>query len=159
MTRTDGLVSGWPQTAGDASTDGEPRRPVGTADRGSVGRRLSRRGLLALLAALALIALAGPALALGTETSGYGQTAPAPKTTPTAKKGTEPSEKATTPTTTTPTASTEPVTTTTTTTAKASTLPFTGLDLRWIVGAGALMLAAGFSIRLAQGRRRHGPGG
>jgi hypothetical protein len=157
MTRTDGLVSSWPQTAGDASIDGEPRHPVRATDRRAASRRLSRRGLLALPAALALIALAGPALAAGTETSGYGQKAPAPKTTATEpSKGTAPTKESTTPATTTPATSTEPATTSTS--PKASTLPFTGLDLRWLVGAGALMLAAGFSLRLVQGRRRHGPG-
>ncbi len=157
MTRTDRLVSSWPQTAGVAAIDGAPHRPAVIADHRSAGRRPARCGLAALVAALALIVLAGPAPALASETSGYAQTAPAPKTTPEPKKNVEHSETSTTPMTTTPTTSTEPVTTTTPTTAKASTLPFTGLDLRWIVGAGALMLAAGFSIRLIQGRR-HGPG-
>ncbi len=149
MTRTDGLVSSGPQTAGCALIDGQLRdRPTGA--------RAARRGLLALpVALMALIAPAGPALAAGSETSGYGQTAPAPKTTPEPKKATAPSKKAATPTTT-PTTTPAPVTTTAS--PKQSTLPFTGLDLRWIVGVGALMLGAGISLRLVQGRRRHGPG-
>jgi pentapeptide MXKDX repeat protein len=35
-----------------------------------------------------------------------------------------------------------------------STLPFTGLDLRWIVGAGLLLLGLGFSILCVQMRSR-----
>jgi hypothetical protein len=34
-------------------------------------------------------------------------------------------------------------------------LPFTGLDLRWVIGAGALLLAAGLSLRFTQRRQRH----
>jgi hypothetical protein len=37
---------------------------------------------------------------------------------------------------------------------KATTLPFTGFDLRWVVGAGLLMMGAGFSIMVVQRRQR-----
>jgi hypothetical protein len=116
-------------------------------ERRSANRRLVRRGLLALPAALVLVAAVAPPLAQGSETSGYGQTAPKPTTTPTPKTSVEPSKKAAAPVTT-PKASTEPMTA-----AKApatqSTLPFTGLNLMWVVGIGALLLTAGLAIRLA----------
>jgi len=38
--------------------------------------------------------------------------------------------------------------------AKASALPFTGLDLRWDIGLGLILLAAGLSIVAAQRRHR-----
>jgi hypothetical protein len=38
-------------------------------------------------------------------------------------------------------------------------LPFTGLDLRWTVGAGLLLLGAGGSIMVMQGRRRRDDAG
>jgi hypothetical protein len=132
-------------------------------------RRRARRGLVALpVVALGLMLPATPAVAQTTGTSGYGQTAPAPKTTTTPKSGTAPSKEATTPTETTPKASTEPSTTPTTTPttttpaqtsvspASESKLPFTGLNLNWVIGAGLLLLAAGLSIRVFQRRQRHG---
>jgi uncharacterized membrane protein len=125
-------------------------------------RRFARRELIALPVVLALMIPAVPALA--TETSGYNQKPPTPTTTTTtkteAKKAVEPSKTTKTTTTPSPTTTVEPskpVTTTTTPVAKASTLPFTGLDLRWVVGAGLLLLAAGLSIRLAL-RGRPGAG-
>jgi hypothetical protein len=36
--------------------------------------------------------------------------------------------------------------------AAPATLPFTGLDLRWVIGAGVLMLGIGFTIRVLQRR-------
>jgi uncharacterized membrane protein len=154
MTRTDGMVSSRSQTAGVASISrASHRRP------GRTRRRVVRRELLALPAALALLIPSAPALAQtstgtsSTGTSGYNQKPPTPKTETQPKQETAPSKEATTPTTTTP----SPTTTTEPETAaapspKASTLPFTGLDLRWVVGAGVLLLAAGFSIRLTQRR-------
>jgi cytoskeletal protein RodZ len=160
MTRTDGVVSNRPQAAGTASIGGISRGA--TVHRGR--RRIARRELLALPAALALMVPAAPAFAQtsSTGTSGYNQKPPTPTTTTEAKKETAPSKESTTPkttpspTTTTPTTTTPTVTTaptTTTTTPKASTLPFTGLNLTWVVGAGVLLLAAGLSIRLAQRTR------
>jgi hypothetical protein len=32
-------------------------------------------------------------------------------------------------------------------------LPFTGLDLRWIIGAGVLLVGAGLSLRMTQRRQ------
>jgi len=130
----------------------------------SHGRRTLRRGLLALPLALALIA-GGATTALAVEpTSGYSQTSPAPKTTPTtapSPKGeaapTTPSPKGeAAPTTTsskteTPASSTEPTATTAT---KATTLPFTGLDLRWVILAGVLLVGMGMSIVVVQRGRR-----
>jgi hypothetical protein len=156
MTRTDSMVLSRPQTAGAASLSGE----VSELDGGARRRRVARRGLFALpLAAIALAIPAGPALAQTTKaTSGYGENAPAPTTKPSPNSGTAPSKEATTPSkeATTPKAAEEPATTTATptTTASPSTskLPFTGLDLRWVLAAGALLLAAGLSIRLVQRR-------
>jgi hypothetical protein len=130
--------------------------PVSTsARRRPIKDRPARRELLALLTALALLVPAAPALAQANTatapgTSGYKQTVPPPTTTPEPKKEVEhaKAEKKTTPT---PTTTVEP--TTTTPTAKASTLPFTGLDLRWVVGAGLLLLSTGLAIRLGQRTR------
>jgi len=133
--------------------------------------RMSRT-LIGLVAVLALTLSAAPALAAGTTTgygqtaptTGYGQTAPTPATTTTPKpsSGTGPSKETATPKTTsgepssakttTPTSSS---TTTTPTGSSRSTLPFTGLDLRWVLGFGVLLLGAGLSIRLLQRRGRH----
>jgi hypothetical protein len=124
----------------------------GAAEQGSANRRLVARGLLALPAVLVLVATVAPPLAQGSETSGYGQKAPTPKTEP--KKGAEPAKA-----TTTPKAATSPAASTPAATAaspKASTLPFTGLNLTWVLSAGLLLLAAGLAIRLAQRPR---PGG
>jgi hypothetical protein len=150
------MVLSRPQTADAASLAGEGPE----LDR-SARRRVARRGLLALpVVALALAIPAAPAVAQTSNgTSGYGQKAPPPTTTP--KSGTAPSKEATTPTESTtpkeapaPKASEEPTTTTPKTAVSPSTskLPFTGLDLRWIVGAGILLLGAGISIRLVQRR-------
>lgn len=140
--------------------------------------RMSRT-LLALPAVFALMLPAAPALAVETTTTGYQQT-PAPATTTSATttaasttaantttgyqqtptkpaSGTGPSKETATPTTSTSPANTAmPHTTNTASTHPASsTLPFTGLDLRWIIGAGALLLAAGLSLRFTQRRQRH----
>jgi hypothetical protein len=154
MTWTDSMVSGGPQTEDAAKLDSQ----LHDARAAARGRRAARRALLAAPLALAL-AIPAPALAQtsGTGTSGYNQTPPV-KTTSEPKNGTAPSKESTTPkekaapapTATTPTTSTAP--TTTSPTATASKLPFTGLDLRWVVGAGLLLLAGGLSIRLTQRR-------
>jgi hypothetical protein len=154
MTRTDSMVSSGPQAA-DAATPGSELHD----DRGSArSRRVARRALLVLPVALA-VAIPAPALAQTkstTGTSGYNQTPPV-KTTPEPKSGTAPSKEATTPksapepTTTTPATTTAPAKASVTPAAE-SKLPFTGLDLRWVVGAGLLLLAGGLSIRLTQRR-------
>jgi hypothetical protein len=155
MTRTDGMVSSRPQAAGAVSISQASSHSFGHRMR----RRIARRELLVLPAALALMIPAAPAFAQtstgtsSTGTSGYNQKPPTPKTSTEPKQETAPSKEKTTPTTTTPTAKTTPTTTPAPTTAvspKASTLPFTGLNLTWVVGAGALLLVAGLSIRLAQ---------
>jgi hypothetical protein len=122
--------------------------------------RMSRT-LLALPAVFALMLPALPAMAA--TTTGYQQTPTPPSTTTTATttstakpaSGTGPSKETATPTTSTSPANTAMPHTTTTTHSTSSTLPFTGLDLRWIVGGGLLLLAAGLSLRFAQRRQRH----
>ena len=154
MTRTDVVASSRPQVAGAASIR-----------MGASGA--SRRFLGLTVALLLAAALAAPttALAASTGETGYSQTPTSPTTTTTKtepKSGTSPAEpksgtspakevspsKAAT-TSTTPT-------TTKTEAAKAQTLPFTGLDLRWIVALGILMMGAGFSIVTVQRRQRRG---
>jgi hypothetical protein len=152
MTRTDSMVSGEPQTAGAAKLGSEPHGDCAAVR----GRRVARRALLAAPIALAL-AIPAPALAQTSVTSGYG-TKPPVTTNTEPKSGTAPSKESTTPkekaspapAATTPATSTAP--TTTSPVATESKLPFTGLDLRWVLGAGILMLAAGLSIRLTQRR-------
>jgi uncharacterized membrane protein len=131
--------------------------------RASSRRRRTVRGLLALPLALMLIA---PGTALAVETSGYGNTTPAPKTTttPTPKQETAPTKTSSTPKET-PASKTEPAKTSEpaksstepTATTAAKTLPFTGLNLTWIVIGGVLLVAMGASILLTQ-RRRQGAG-
>ncbi len=127
-----------------------------------------KRGFLALPVLLIACALAIPGAALGAEgTSGYNQTPSTPTTTPKTTPATTPATTPTTPTTgtspskeeKTPSTKEEPTKTTTTPATpaeKASTLPFTGFDLRWIVAAGFVLMAAGFSIVIVQRRERRG---
>jgi hypothetical protein len=155
--RTDSMSLHSP--AAPASTEMSVGRATRRAVRRAVRRfrrAAGRRELLTLGAVLAVrVGAAAPtALATGTETSGYNQKPPPPTTTPEPKKEVEPTKEATK-TTPAPTKSTEP---TAAPAPKAATLPFTGLDLRWVVGAGLLLLAAGLSIRLAL-RSRGGAGG
>jgi uncharacterized membrane protein len=143
-------------------------------DAQDVRRRVSRRGLLVLAGALMITAaFAAPALA-SEGLSGYTHTE-------TAKQETKPTSSTTAPSTPTPAQETKPSTTpaapsqspapaseaapasststtpsTTATQSRSSTLPFTGLDLRWVVGFGLLMLGTGASIVLAQRRQRRG---
>ncbi len=172
MTRTEGTTSGRSHTPAAMNemslrrlaTEAGRRSPLASIPvSASTRRRLikdrpARRALLVLPVALALLVPAAPALAQASTatapgTSGYNQKTPPPTTTE-PKKEVEPAkeEKKTTPT---PTTTVAP--TTTTPTAKATTLPFTGLDLRWVVGGGLLLLASGLSIRLAL-RGRPGAG-
>jgi uncharacterized membrane protein len=166
MTRMSVVASSAPQAAG-ASPNG----------RGS-SRALRRFGFLAatLLLALALEVPTALAAATGETGSTYGATPPPPttpstqttpkpatgtspsstKSTPTPSTGTSPSKGSKEKTTPTPTKGVAPATSTSTT-AKARTLPFTGLDLRWIVGIGVLLMGTGLSIVMAQReRRQHG---
>jgi hypothetical protein len=139
--RNDFTACDGPSTAKAAATG---------SDRLRRGRRM-RRGLVALPLALVLM-VGGATTALAAEpTSGYSQTSPAPKTTPAPKGEAAPTTTSSTPsketTTATPTSSTEPTATTAT---KATTLPFTGLDLRWVILAGVLLVGMGMSIVLVQ---------
>ncbi len=137
--RTHQMSSSRSRTAGAASIEEMTDR---SSARRRLLRRIARRELLAVPAALALLVPAAPALA-SSGTSGYSQKPPTPTTKTEAKKAVEPSKEATK-----PAVTTEPAVTTTTPTAKASTLPFTGLNLTWVVGAGVLLLAAGLAIRM-----------
>ena len=137
MTRTDVMASSRPRTA--AAT---PMR------RGSTGalRRLSLLPVVLLIA----MALVGPGTAFGAEEtkSGYSQEPNKPST------GTSPSKETSTPKTS--SKETEPTTTAAPAAEaeKDGTLPFTGFDLRWSVGAGLLLMGAGFSIVVVQRRQR-----
>ena len=140
MTRTDVMASSRPRTAGAA-----PKRR---------GSGISRRLLLLPVVLLTAMALVGPSVALAAEgTSGYGQTPTVTETKP--STGTSPSKETSSPKSsgkeTEPTSTSSP---TTTESEKTGTLPFTGFDLRWSVGVGLLLMAAGFSIVFAQRRQR-----
>jgi uncharacterized membrane protein len=139
-----------------------------TASATSIGARRARlrRRLLALPVGL-LLAIAPAASALAAE-SGYGNTPTPPSSTPSSTppaSGTSPSKSSSTPTkTSTPEKETAPSKEKSapskekesTPAAKSSTkaLPFTGLDLRWIVGIGLVLMVAGCSILVAQRRHR-----
>ena len=112
--------------------------------------RMSRR-LLALPIVLALMIPAVPAIAQETGTTGYYQTPPKPSS------GTGPSKETSKPRTTSLPAASSNVAPATSSTSPSShsTLPFTGLDLRWIIGAGVLLIGAGLSLRMTQRRQRH----
>jgi hypothetical protein len=139
MTRTDVVASSRPQTIGAASMRmGSPRA--------------LRRLLVLPVALLLAVALVAPttALAASTGEAGYNQKPPEPKS------GTSPSKEATTPKKETAPAKAKSEPTTTTPTTK--TLPFTGFDLSWTVGAGLLLMGAGFSIVTVQRRQRRNTG-
>ncbi len=138
MTRTGVMASSRPRTA-EAATSG--RRSFG-----------SLRGRSILSAVVVVLALAlAPAAAMATEpTSNYTNTTPKPTTTP--NSGALPSKESEKPASTTPASEAAP--SSTSTTPEASTLPFTGFDLRWDVGFGVLLIAAGFSILTMQRRQR-----
>jgi cytoskeletal protein RodZ len=161
MSRIDVVASSRPQQAG-----GAPKRSGG-----HYPRALPR--LLVFPAAMVFAAaLAAPALA-AEPTGGYGQTPTTPtKTTPTTTTPTtttSPSHAAT-PTSSSGTSAAKESTTSTaakeapattsavpsSTATKESTLPFTGLDLRWVIAVGVLLIGAGFSILLVQRRHRAG---
>jgi len=154
MTRTDVMASSRPKAVGAVSMR-----------MGSSGA--SRRFLAIPVALLLAAALGAPtAMAATTGEAGYAQKPAEPKTTTTTT---------TTPTTTTPKSGTSPAkevspskaattpekttTTSTTKTEAAKSLPFTGLDLRWIVAVGILMMGAGFSIVTVQRRQRRSNSG
>jgi hypothetical protein len=153
MTRTDVVASSRPHGADAAPTAKGSSRPL---------RRLS----LLPVAFVLTIALALPTAAFAAEgLSGYSTT---PKTTSTTTPGTTPTSSTPTPTpttgtspskesstpekTATPEKATEP--TSTTAAKKATSLPFTGLDLRWTIAAGFLLVAMGGSIVIVQRRQR-----
>jgi len=152
MTRTDLMASSRPPAAG--------------SDKSWLR---NRRGLLAIPIALLLAAvLMTPTVAFAAEgLSGYGKEEPKkeepkkeePKKEEPKKEepksGTSPSKEEAPSKETTPSKESEPATTSTTPSkAAAQSLPFTGFDLRLLVGAGVLMIGAGFSIVVVQ-RRAH----
>ncbi len=135
--------------------------------RGPSRRCVSLRMLLVLPVALLLLAApAAPALAATSTNkeglSGYTHTEPAKQETQPAKQETQPStsktspQKESEPSTTSTTPATPTVPTKTQAPAKAGTLPFTGLDLRWTVGFGLLLIVAGGSIVMVQRSQRRG---
>jgi hypothetical protein len=144
MTRTDVMASSRPQTEGAAK---------GFGGSSSARRRLIVLPVLLLLA----VVLAAPMSAVAASTTtnkegltGYEKKAEEKSGTSPSKEATTPEKKETTPTpTTTPAKSTAPASET-----KATTLPFTGLDLRWTLGMGLLLVGAGFSIVVMQRRHR-----
>jgi hypothetical protein len=105
--------------------------------------------VLAAALALALALLPSAAIAASEPTAGY-KTAPTkPTTTPSSGVAPSKEEK--------PATSTNepaPATSTAPASEKASTLPFTGFDLRWDIGIGLLLIAAGVSIVVVQRRQR-----
>jgi hypothetical protein len=109
--------------------------------------RMSRR-LLALPLVLALM-FAPSALAVETGTSGYNQTPPAPSS------GSGPSKETSKPATSTSPSTSSAAPSTSVSPSQAKTLPFTGLDLRWIMGVGVLLIGAGLSLRMVTRRERH----
>jgi cell division septation protein DedD len=142
MTRTDVMASSRPHAVRVAR---RRRGPSGALSR-----------VLALPVLLLAITLAAPSVAVaatGTTptTSGYNQEPNKPST------GTSPAKEESKPTTTSKAKAPETTSTPAPQAQKASTLPFTGLDLRWIVGIGVLMMGAGFSIVVMQ--RRQGRNG
>jgi hypothetical protein len=137
------------------------------------------RKLVILPVVLAVgLAPAAPALAAEAPLTNYEQkpntppaTTPSPGTTPntgtaptstgtTPGSGTSPSKSTKTPasTVTPAAANSAPASTAKPAKATASTLPFTGLDLRWTVGAGLLLVGAGGSIMVMQRRQRRDAG-
>jgi hypothetical protein len=153
MTRTNVMASSRPQAANAATMRSSSSR--------------ARRGLVILPVVLALgLAPAAPVLAAGSATNGYGPGNEPNKPATTPKSGTSPSKSTKSPTTSTPssetapsTAGSAPATSTQPAKASANTLPFTGLDLRWTVGAGLLLVGAGGSIMVAQRRQRRDDAG
>lgn len=151
MTRTESVVSSRPQVGPSASGN-----HASSGFSGAGLRRTTRRIALIVPMALALMAPAAPTLA-AEPTSGYKEGSPAPKTAP--KSGTAPSESSSKPSSgASAPSSSSAAPTTTSASPSTSTLPFTGLDLRWIVGGGLVLLAAGLSIGLTQRRQRGGVG-
>ncbi len=149
MTRTDDVASNRSRKQG--------------ATRSRTGLRRAGQTLAVVPVVLLLGVLLTPAGALAAEsTSGYSQTAPTPKTSttpaPAPTSGTSPSKEKekSTPEATTPAKATAPTTSTSpsTSTSKAATLPFTGLDLRWSVAIGVLLIGLGWSILAVQRRER-----
>jgi cytoskeletal protein RodZ len=142
MTRTDVMASNGPQGAARASRGSSSAR-----------RRLIVLPVLLLLA----VALVAPMSAVAATTttnkeglSGYTKTTEQKSGTSPSKETSAPEKKETAPSSST---STSPSTQAT----KSSTLPMTGLDLRWTIGMGLLLMGAGFSIVTVQRRhRRHG---
>ncbi len=135
MTRTK-VASGRPQTAGTTPTG-----------RGS-SRALRK---LVVLPVVMLLAIAPVAPALAVQPSGasnYGQSPTAPKEKAKPATGTAPSKSKSMPSKeSAPSSGSAPA-------KESSTLPRTGLDLRWTVGAGLLLVGAGFSIVMVQRRQR-----
>jgi uncharacterized membrane protein len=129
-------------------------------------RRNAHRGLRLLIAALSLslamlVLVAAPVLAVETSTTttsstetGYSQKpkVPAEKKVAPAKEEKAAPKKEVAP-------AKEPTPVVTSAPAKATELPFTGLDLRWVVGGGLLLIAVGgVSLGVMRRHERQGIG-
>jgi LPXTG-motif cell wall-anchored protein len=123
---------------------------TGTTPVGRRASRASRKALVLPVAMLLAMAPAAPALAAESSgTSNYNQSPTTPKEKPAA--GTSPSKSKSM-------ASKETAPTSSKAHTTESTLPRTGLDLRWTVGMGLLLIVAGFSIVGLQRRERRDGG-
>lgn len=121
---------------------------TGSENKGHVtaGSKRARRLLTLALAAVLALAVALPGYAAAAEpTSSYNNTPTTPK------EGTSPSKETESPSST-PSSATTP----TAEAAKTTTLPYTGLDLRWTLLAGLVLIAAGGSLIVVQRRRADG---
>jgi hypothetical protein len=131
------------------STSSRPRAATAARARRSSCRTM----LLALPVALLLMgafATPGVAATKSTTESGYNQKPPVPKSEAKPSSETAPAKEAEPAQSTAPSSTTSP--------SSSSALPFTGLDLRWVLGGGLLLIGAGISIRVIQRRERQGTG-
>lgn len=132
---------------------------------GRPGRSSAHRGLRFFIAALtlslavlALTAMPVFAAATTSTTTSTTETGYSQKPKPPAEKKVAPAkeEKAAPKAETEPAKEVAPAPAVTPAPAKATALPFTGLDLRWVVGAGLLLIAMGaLSLRVLGRRERH----
>jgi hypothetical protein len=138
MTRTDVMASSRPQAQTAKSRRGSFR----------AWRRLIVLPVVLLLG----IALVAPTGAVAATTNSEGLAGYSKKTEE--KNGTSPSKETSTPEKKEAAPATSSSAPAAEKAAKASTLPFTGLDIRWILGMGLILVGAGFSIVTVQGRHR-----
>jgi hypothetical protein len=134
-------------TKTDVSNSSRPH----AADAAIRGKRASLRMLLIALSAALMLMAAFAASSFGASgevESGYKQKPPAPKE---AGSGTAPAKESSEPAS---GVAPESASASPTSPSSSSTLPFTGLDLRWVIGGGLLLIGSGASIRIVQRRER-----